>query len=127
MVVNDALSDLVSRVKNGYLSGAAEIVLPWSRIKEAVLNSLAKAGYVEEVTKNENNLVVKLKYKGRTPAIVDIRRVSKPGVRIYVGAKELGQITRGLGIGIISTPQGVMTHRDAKKLNVGGEVICKVW
>ncbi len=127
MVTNDSLSDLVARVKNGYLASAAEIAVPWSRLKEAVVSTLKKAGYVEDFSKQDAELKIKLKYKGRTPAIVDIRRVSKPGVRIYVGTKELGRITRGLGIGIISTPQGVMTHRDAKRLNVGGEVICKVW
>jgi len=126
-MVNDSLSDLVARVKNGYRANLVEITLPWSRVRQAVLEVLKKSGYVEDVTRQDTELTVKLKYHGQEPAIVDIRRVSKPGVRIYTGARELSKITRGLGIGVISTPQGIMSHREAKKLNVGGEVICKVW
>ena len=127
MVTNDSLSDLVARVKNGYLSHAEVITLPWSRVKEAVLVVLKKTEYIADYERKDNDLVVKLRYKGSDPAIVDIRRVSKPGVRIYAGVRELNSITRGLGYAILSTPGGIMTHREAKKLNMGGEIICKVW
>jgi small subunit ribosomal protein S8 len=126
-MVNDSLSDLVSRIKNGYLAGLEVISLPWSRVKEAVLVVLKSSGYIEDFEKKDDELVVKLKYQGKDPAISDIVRVSKPGVRIYSGAKTLDKIARGVGIGIVSTPKGIMSHREAKKLNMGGEVICKVW
>jgi small subunit ribosomal protein S8 len=127
MVTNDSLSDLVVRIKNGYLSHTESITLPWSRVKEAVLAVLKKTEYISDYEHVQNDLVIKLRYKGQEAAIVDIKRVSKPGVRIYAGVSELNKITKGLGYAILSTPGGIMTHREAKKLNMGGEIICKVW
>lgn len=126
-MVNDSLSDLVSRIKNGYLASLETITLPWSRVKEAVLEVLKKSNYIENFEKKDAELVIKLRYQGKNPAISDIQRVSKPGVRIYTGARDLNRIARGVGIGIISTPKGIMSHMEAKKLNMGGEIIAKVW
>jgi small subunit ribosomal protein S8 len=127
MVVNDSLSDLLIRIKNGYRANLPEVILPWGRVKEAVVAVLSDSGYVESFAKKDEELIVKLKYKGKTPAMTDVKRISKPGVRIYSAAKDLRTISRGIGIGIVSTPKGIMNHKQAQKLNVGGEIICKVW
>ena len=126
-MVNDTLSDLVSRVKNGYRAAQDQIVVPWSRTKEAVVAVLKQAGYVGDFQKKDNDLVIALKYHGKSPALTDITRISKPGVRIYTGARDLKKIARGIGIGIVSTPKGIMSHKEAQKLHVGGEIICRVW
>lgn len=126
-MVNDALSDLVSRVKNGYLAGQPEITVGWSRVKEMVVKVLAELGYVEKYAKKENELKIVLKYNGKKAVLTDIRRVSKPGARIYAGAKRLPRVLGGLGVNIVSTPKGIMSDKQAKKLNVGGEIIAQVW
>lgn len=126
-MVNDSISDLLIRIKNGYHVHASEVSLPWSRVKEAVTTVLAKSHYVESFTKKDDTLVITLKYDGQEPAMTDVKRVSKPGVRIYSPAKDLKKLARGRGMGIVSTPQGIMSHKEAQKLNVGGEVLCKVW
>ena len=82
---------------------------------------------LEKSDKQKDELVIKLKYEGKTPALTDIRRVSKPGVRIYSGVKKLPRVLGGLGINILSTPKGIMADKTAKKLHVGGEIIAQVW
>ncbi len=126
-MVNDPLSDLVARIKNGYRAGAREVRLPWSRIKEDVARVLTEQKLVERHEKKENELVIGLRYDGKTPALTDIRRVSKPGVRIYSGVKKLPRVLGGLGINILSTPAGIMADKQAKKLHVGGEIIAQAW
>lgn len=126
-MVNDPLSDFIARIKNGYRAGAREIRLPWSRIKEDVARVLMEQKLVEKYEKKENELVIVLRYDGKTPALTDIRRVSKPGVRIYSGVKRLPRVLGGLGINILSTPAGIMADKQAKKLHVGGEIIAQAW
>ena len=127
IMVNDPLSDLLSRVKNGYRAKMPEVRLPWSRTKEAVAKVLAEHNFVEKVTKQDQILAIVLKYNGREPALTDIRRVSKPGVRIYSKVKKLPRVLGGIGVNILSTPKGIMGGKQAKKLNVGGEIIAQVW
>lgn len=127
IMVNDPLSDLISRIKNGYRANLTEVRLPWSRVKENVVRVLAEQKLVEKCDKQKDELVVKLQYEGKTPALTDIRRVSRPGVRIYAGVKKLPRVLGGLGINILSTPQGVMADKQAKKLHVGGEIIAQAW
>ncbi|KKU28954.1 MAG: SSU ribosomal protein S8P [Candidatus Amesbacteria bacterium GW2011_GWA2_47_11b] len=126
-MVNDPLSDLIARIKNGYRAGLPEITLPWSRMKEDVVRVLVEQKMLEKSDKQKDELVIKLKYEGKTPALTDIRRVSKPGVRIYSGVKKLPRVLGGLGINILSTPKGIMADKTAKKLHVGGEIIAQVW
>ncbi|MEK7091157.1 MAG: 30S ribosomal protein S8 [Patescibacteria group bacterium] len=126
-MVNDPLSDLISRIKNGYRAGKTNVRLPWSRVKEDVVRVLVGQKLVEKCEKQKEELVVSLRYDGKTPALTDIRRVSKPGVRIYSGVKKLPRVLGGLGINILSTPQGVMADKQAKKLHVGGEIIAQAW
>ncbi len=126
-MVNDPLSDLVAQVKNGYRANLSEVRLPWSRVKEDVVRVLVGQKFVEKCEKQKDELVVSLRYNKKTPALTDIRRVSKPGVRIYSGVKKLPRVLGGLGINILSTPQGIMADKQAKKLHVGGEIIAQAW
>lgn len=126
-MVNDPLSDLIARIKNGYRANLTEVRLPWSRVKEDVARVLTEQKLVDKYEKKENELVIGLRYNGKAPALTDIRRVSKPGVRIYSGVKKLPRVLGGLGINILSTPRGIMVDKQAKKLHVGGEIIAQAW
>jgi len=103
------------------------VTMPHSKLRESVVNILSQAGYVKDVKVSDGQLTVGLVYKSKAPTITEIVRVSKPGSRIYCGYKSLPRVLSGLGMQILSTPQGVISGRQARKLKVGGEVICKVW
>jgi len=126
-MVNDWLSDMVARVNNGYRSGAVFVEIPTTKILAEVLRVMKEEGYVEKVEKNDSNLKVTLKYKGKDPAIMGMRRVSKPGVRIYTGSSVQPKVWGDLGINIISTNLGVMSGKKARKVKAGGEIICQIW
>lgn len=126
-MVRDPLSDLVSRIKNGYMASLGNITMPKSKLREAVLKILSSEKYVGKVTSDDQGLTVELLYKSKSPVITEIVRVSKPGSRVYMGFKSLRLVLGGMGIQILSTPKGIMTGSQARKLKVGGEVICKVW
>ncbi|MEK7616726.1 MAG: 30S ribosomal protein S8 [Patescibacteria group bacterium] len=123
----DTTTDALIRIKNGYLVGAQSILVKYSKLTLAVLKLLQKEGYLGKVDKKGNNLEVQLKYNGRVPSITNLKRVSRPSLRIYKGVNQLPKVMGGLGIAIISTPKGVMTDVDARKQNVGGEVLALVW
>lgn len=127
VMVTDILSDLVARIKNGYRAGAGSVEVMWSKNSEAVARVLLEEGYVKGVKRNERMLTVELKYEGKEAAITDIARVSKPGARVYRGYKNIDRVWGGLGLNILSTPRGIMTDKNAKKMQVGGEIICRVW
>jgi small subunit ribosomal protein S8 len=135
-MVNDHLSDFVTRIRNGYRAGLAQIMVPQTNIVLRVGETLVQSGYLESVEKGNAKTtvkkgpvmaIVKLKYNKKKPAIMGINRVSKPGVRVYTGAKEIPSVRGRLGINILTTHKGIMGSREAKKLNVGGEIICQVW
>lgn len=126
-MVSDPISDLLTRVKNGYRAGLLEIVVPNSRTSLAVAQVLVAEGYLAKIEKTEGGLKLVLKYQGKSPAITDLRRISKPGRRIYSPVSKLPRVWGGLGRNILSTPKGVMSDREAKKLNVGGEILAQVW
>jgi small subunit ribosomal protein S8 len=126
-MVNDHLSDFVTRIRNGYLAGAKIVEAPNTRAVEAVAKVLAEEGYVEKVEKKDNIISTYLKYSGKEPVIMGIRRVSRPGARIYSGSRKLPRVWGGLGINILSTPKGVISEKKARKLHAGGEIICQVW
>ena len=126
-MVNDPISDLLIQIKNGYRAGLGQISLPWSRTKEAVAQVLVAEKFLTSAVKAEQQLQISLKYTGKTPAIADLRRISKPGRRIYSRISRLPRVWGGLGMSILSTPKGVVSDREAKKLNVGGEVLAQVW
>lgn len=127
-MVNDAISDLLVQIKNGYMAKNATVELPWSKLKEAVVKVMADNNFVGgyEVI-DDRSLVIKLKYEGKKPVLTDVKRVSKPSLRVYAGKGNLPKVLGGLGILIVSTPMGLMTGKDAYKKGIGGEVICKIW
>jgi small subunit ribosomal protein S8 len=130
MVVNDPIGDMLIRIKNGYLARKDVVEVPYSKMKEEIAKILVKEGYLKKF-KIENLkfkiLKLELKYEGKRPAIEGVKRISKPGVRIYAKAGEIPKVKYGFGITIVSTSKGIMTDREAKKKNLGGEVICQVW
>jgi small subunit ribosomal protein S8 len=130
MVVNDPIGDMLIRIKNGYLARKDVVEVPYSKMKEEIAKILVKEGYLKKF-KIENLkfkiLKLELKYEGKKPVIEGIKRISKPGVRIYAKAKEIPRVKYGFGITIVSTPKGIMTDRQARKENLGGEVICQIW
>jgi len=134
MSVSDPVADMLTRIRNGQRGKLTEIVMPFSKLKQAIAETLQAAGYIEncsvtELERNKKELKVVLKYKGKakTPVIEGIERVSKPSCRIYVGSEEIPHVLGGLGIAVLSTSRGIMTDRTARKEKVGGELLCYVW
>lgn len=130
----DNVSDGLIRIKNGYMAHLDEVVLNYSKITKTICDVLEKEGYIancELIVDPKNDkfqkLKVSLKYEGKRPAITHVKRVSKPGLRVYKGKASLPWVLNGLGIAIISTPSGVMTDKQARKAGLGGEVMAYVW
>ncbi len=126
-MVTDRLSDFVTRVRNAYLAGLPSLSVPSTKMIEQVARVLVETKYLASAVKEEGNLQITLRYSGKTPAITGIERVSRPGARIYRGVDNLPKVLGGLGINILTTPKGVISDKQAKKINAGGEVIVKVW
>jgi small subunit ribosomal protein S8 len=131
MVTTDPIADLFTRIRNGYMAHLAEVEVPHSKMKEAVLSVLHKAGFVDDVRlverKGRKVFMVQLRYEGKRPAVTRIERVSTPGRRAYVGAKQIPNVLGGMGIAIMSTPAGIMTGKEAKSKRIGGEFLGRVW
>jgi small subunit ribosomal protein S8 len=132
MSMSDPIADLLTRVRNALHAGFPTVEAPASRIKLGVCEVLKKEGYIHDYVREEDGkqgiVRISLKYTAdRKPVIQGIKRVSKPSLRIYSGAKEFEQVRSGLGISIVTTSQGVMTAKQARNDNVGGEVLCTVW
>ena len=130
MTMSDNIADMLTRIRNGQKSRLLTVGLPTSKLKCSVLDVLAKEGYIAGYTKDdaEGTIDISLKYSRLgDPAISEIHRVSKPGKRMYSAIADLPGYYNNMGIHILSTPSGVMSDREAKKLNVGGEVICYVY
>lgn len=129
-MVNDSISDLLIRIKNSYLARHKTLSAPYFKLGEKLINILVKEGYIEDVKVEgikKKNFLIKLKYDKKTPALTNLERVSKPGLRIYVRKNNLPRVLKGLGITILSTSKGLMTGKDARKRGLGGEVLCRVW
>ena len=132
MQITDAIADMLTRIRNANSAKDETVDVPASNVKKAIAQILVDEGYIKGFTVMEDNkqgvIRVTLKYgPGKTRIISGLRRVSKPGLRIYAGCEELPRVMRGLGIAIISTPKGIMTDKKARKENVGGEVLAYVW
>lgn len=131
MLILDPIADLFTRIRNGYMAHLDEVEVPYSRMKEALLRLLEQHQYVAAFQlaekKGRKMFVVSLRYEGRRPAITRIERVSTPGRRMYVGAKEIAPVLGGMGIALISTPSGILTGSEARQKNVGGEYLGRVW
>ena len=131
MSMTDPVADLLTRIRNGQSAGKAHISLESSKIKTAIARVLKDEGYVADFRVSEETgkprLIIDLKYYEGRPVIDRLERVSRPGLRIYRGKDELPKVLGGMGTVIVSTPQGVMSDRDARKKNLGGEILCEVW
>ncbi len=123
----DPIADVLIRVKNGYSVGKKSVSVKYSKLNLKLMKLLQDEGYLEKVETQNREVIILLKYSARKPAIVGIKRVSKPSKRVYKGASDLPNVLNGLGIAVISTPKGLMTEREARKLKIGGEVLAFVW
>ncbi len=133
MSLADPISDMLTRIRNAYMAKLDAVEMPQSKIKQEIARILKREGYIldyvtEAIDESKRTLRIYLKYTSENePVIVGIKRISKPSVRRYVNSKELPRVLNGLGVAILSTSSGLMTSREAKKKQVGGEVLCHVW
>lgn len=132
MQITDPIADMLTRIRNAGVARHDTVDVPASKMKKAIAQILLDEGYIksfEVIDGNTQGIIrIVLKYvEGRQKAITGLKRVSKPGLRVYAGAQELPKVLRGLGIAIISTSRGIMTEKKARELNVGGEVLAFVW
>ena len=130
-VVTDTIADMLTRIRNANRNRAKEVSMPSSKMKQEIAKILKEEGFVEDykVEKNDvqDTLTLTLKYANKERVITGLKRISKPGLRVYAGADELPTVLNGLGIAIISTSKGIMTDKEARKNSLGGEVIAYVW
>ena len=132
MHITDTIADLLTRIRNASNAKHDTVDVPASNMKKAIVQILLDEGYIKSFTVIEDGkqgvIRIVLKYTaGKTPVITGLRRVSKPGLRIYTSCEEMPRVMKGLGIAILSTPKGVMTDKEARKQNVGGEVLAFIW
>ena len=132
MQVTDTIADLLTRIRNAQAAKHDSVEVPSSNLKKAICQILWDEGYIRSFSVTEDGkqgvITIILKYgEGKTPVIKGLKRVSKPGLRIYSNAQELPKVMKGLGIAVISTSKGIMTDREARKANVGGEVLAFIW
>ena len=132
MSMSDPLGDMLTRIRNAQMRNKSTVSTPASKLRGWVLDVLKSEGYIRgyESVKNDfgrNEIEVSLKYFEGNPVIKELKRISKPGRRVYAGAKEIPQVRQGLGVAILSTPKGVMSDMQARATNVGGEILCTVF
>lgn len=132
-MVNDTISDMLTRIRNAYMVKHQIVQVPLTKMSLSILKILKEEGFIENfepyIETKKQYLLVSLKYlgKSRTPVISNLERISKPGLRIYLGSKKLPKVLDSFGIAILSTSKGVMTNFKAKKLGIGGEILCYIW
>jgi small subunit ribosomal protein S8 len=129
--MTDSISDMLTRIRNATRVTLQVVEMPYSKMREGVANILKTEGYVAAVDVDgkatKKTIKLKLKYEGKRSVIEDLRRISRPGLRRYVGATEIPRVRGGLGVAILSTSEGLMTDVQARKKNLGGELICYIW
>jgi small subunit ribosomal protein S8 len=128
--MNDPISDMLARIRNANRALLPAVEMPHSRIKESIAGILKREGYIADFTvagKLPKTIKLRLKYQGKKSIIEGLRRVSTPGLRRYVGATEIPRVRGGLGVAVVSTSEGLLTDLQARKKNIGGELICYVW
>lgn len=131
-MMTDPIADMLIRIKNALSARHKTVVVPASKLKLAIVHVLKNEGYIEDFIyideKPQAKIQIQLKYdENKRPVISGVKRVSKPGRRIFMGYKELPKVMNGLGIAIVSTSQGIMTDHEARRRKIGGEVICEIW
>ncbi|MGC6500276.1 MAG: 30S ribosomal protein S8 [Henriciella sp.] len=131
MALSDPLGDMLTRIRNAQMRGMDKVVTPASKLRARVLDVLKDEGYIRGYTEIEkdghNHIEIELKYYEGTPVISEVRRVSKPGRRVYSSRNDIPLVRNGLGISILSTSKGVMSDNTARNENVGGEILCRVF
>ncbi len=131
MVVSDPIADMLTRIRNANQLRYKEVEMPTSKMKEEIARILKEEGYISNFKvideKPQGKLVLNLKYDNKTRVITGLKKISKPGLRVYAKAQEIPSVLNGLGIAIVSTSEGVMTGRDAKNKSLGGEVLAYIW
>lgn len=132
MSMNDPLGDMLTRIRNAQMRGKSTVRTPASKLRAWVLDVLLEEGYIRGYEKavdanGHPELEISLKYAGGEPVIRELKRISKPGRRVYAGVKEIPSVRNGLGVSVVSTPKGVMSDAAARAANVGGEVLCRVF
>jgi small subunit ribosomal protein S8 len=132
MNTTDPIADMLTRIRNASLARHRELTLPSSRVKREIARILVEEGFIESYSTAQDGvqetLALQLKYvEGKTPVVSGLKRISKPGLRVYARKTEIPRVLGGLGLAILSTSRGIMTGSEARKLNLGGEVLCYVW
>jgi len=132
MAMNDPLGDMLTRIRNAQMRNRTRVSTPASKLRERVLEVLAEEGYIRGFTRTDftggkSEIEIELKYFDGQPVIREIKRISKPGRRVYSSVKDLATVRNGLGVSILSTPKGVMSDSRARSENVGGEVLCNIF
>ena len=134
MGMTDPIADMLTRIRNASQAHHQKVAVPWSRVKENIAKVLVEEGYLKEYKKVKaaqgpgDDLVIQLKFdRDNRPIIAGLKRVSRPSLKVYVGAQEVAPVRKGLGINILSTPKGILVDREAQRANVGGELLCSVW
>ena len=137
MTISDPISDMLTRIRNAVMAGHTTVSIPKAKIKVAILDILKSEGFIEDFeegtpdSKVQETLRIQLKYVGerreRRPVISGLRRVSRPGRRVYVGKTDIPWVQSGMGVAILSTPNGVMTGTSARQKGIGGEILCEIW
>jgi len=128
--MNDPISDMLTRIRNANRALLPAVEVPHSKLKESIAGILKREGYIQDYAveaKPFKNLRLKLKYQGKKSVIEGLRRVSTPGLRRYVGATDIPRVRGGLGVAVVSTSEGLMSGTQARKKNLGGELLCYVW
>lgn len=126
--MTDPIADLITRIRNAQLAGQREVTAPYSKLKYAIAQVLEREGWIMGLATLDHNQTLKmlLKYEGQQPIITSLKRISKPGRRIYVNRHDLPRVTNGLGMAIVSTSKGLMTDQEARKAKLGGEILCEI-
>ena len=132
MALADPIGDMITRIRNGQMRMLNNVKIPNSKFRSKILDVLKQEGYISGYkelsdSKNKSILTVDLKYDNGSPVIKEIKRISKPGRRIYARASSIPRIQNGLGLAIVSTSKGIMTDNDARNQNIGGEILCRVF
>jgi small subunit ribosomal protein S8 len=135
MSVTDPVADMLTRIRNASMRGHSQVAIPASKLKLAIARVMKDEGFIEDVELSDDRpqpfIRIALRYMGgrheRRPLIAGLKRVSKPGNRVYVGRREIPRVLNGMGVAVLSTSKGVMSDRQARRMQVGGEVLCHVW
>jgi small subunit ribosomal protein S8 len=136
-MVNDSISDMLTRIRNSSMAKKAVVSIPFTRINQQIAQILEKEGFIQnfQISEDTKNLILRLKYRSKEvyngkikeSCITNLKRISKPGLRIYANHKEIPRVLGGAGIVIISTPNGILTDREARTRGIGGELLCSIW